>query len=1083
MKKIPVFFFLLIGLLPISHLTAQDLFRQLKMEHWDATNGMPNDLVLNVYQTKDGFIWMTGYAGLTRFDGISFTSFNSRTVPLMKTDNIESLLCETSDSTLWIPTPNSGILSYKKGVFNAYTQYTKPLFLIGKSDHDQLLLSTGRGSDLMILFDTQTKSYKKINSVETDSLFSHKIILALQPRMEQSGGLWLLGRDYFKHLDGGKLETVRPSGSFSPEKVMDLYVDSRNRSWAVAENGLFIWNGKSFQAFPGMEKISFMRSASSTGSILEDRRNGIWVTTAKGVAYLGPKAERFAFYPATEPLLAQSMNNLIEDREGNIWFSSAKGLIKLSYSKFINYSRVDGLAADKVSAVCVLDNNHYMVGSGGKLAEIVDGQVKPYVFRNKALQHFVSEQNFMFRDSKNDVWVCYGSQALLRISKSGEKMFQLKGIAQPRYVFEDQEHQLWFGIAYGGIAFLNKKDELTYLNLPKIDFSALFISSIRKLRNGNWLVTSYNKGAIEIDPGGNPTYFTDASGLKALGVFNSYEDPDGTVWFTTQSGLARLRNDLIQHIDFSSGLPENSLFQFIPDRKGYVWFPSNHGLIRAQKQELNAYLDKQIPKINWQLYDDGDGMLNRQCVGARHSAVTPDGRLLIQTFGGLLEVDPDKLQKNTVLPVVTINRMLVDNTAIDLTQSKLIEPGNHRFVFDYSGLSLVAPQKVKFKFKLIGYDKDFISAAGDRKAFYTNIGPGKYTFQVIACNNDGLWNTTGASYAFSIAPFFYETVWFKILSLALLLLLAWLLVRWRTASARMEKEKLEKVVAMRTSELNKANKELSHSLDTLKATQAQLIQAEKMASLGELTAGIAHEIQNPLNFVNNFSEINKELLAEMNGEIEKGHLTEVKSIAQDVIQNEEKINHHGKRADAIVKGMLQHSRASSGAKESTDINALCDEYLRLAYHGLRAKDKSFNAVLKTEFDASIGKINIVPQDIGRVILNLITNAFYAVDEKRKSGTGTPEGESYQPSVTISTKKQNSSIVISVKDNGNGIPDTIKEKIFQPFFTTKPTGQGTGLGLSLSYDIVKAHGGELSMETAENQYTRFIISLPLKSSPS
>ncbi|GAB2839585.1 hypothetical protein GCM10027043_48560 [Ferruginibacter profundus] len=279
------------------------------------------------------------------------------------------------------------------------------------------------------------------------------------------------------------------------------------------------------------------------------------------------------------------------------------------------------------------------------------------------------------------------------------------------------------------------------------------------------------------------------------------------------------------------------------------------------------------------------------------------------------------------------------------------------------------------------------------------------------------------------------------------------------------------VIYYRFKSKQKDNKVLEKTLDNLKSTQSQLIQSEKMASLGELTAGIAHEIQNPLNFVNNFSEVNTELIDELTEEADKGNLDEVKAIAKDIRENELKINHHGKRADGIVKGMLQHSRSSSGQKEPVNINALADEYLRLAYHGLRAKDKTFNATLKTDFDAGVGNINIIPQDIGRVILNLITNAFYVVDEKKKSGV-----ENYEPTVSISTKKINGKVEISVKDNGNGIPQKVLDKIFQPFFTTKPTGQGTGLGLSLSYDIVKAHGGELKVETKEGEGSTFIINL-------
>ena len=289
---------------------------------------------------------------------------------------------------------------------------------------------------------------------------------------------------------------------------------------------------------------------------------------------------------------------------------------------------------------------------------------------------------------------------------------------------------------------------------------------------------------------------------------------------------------------------------------------------------------------------------------------------------------------------------------------------------------------------------------------------------------------------------------------------------WHKDEWKRENERLQKKVDEQTTELKQ-------SLEDLKATQAQLIQSEKMASLGELTAGIAHEIQNPLNFVNNFSEVSNELIDEMNEELDKGDIEEAKFIASDLKQNLEKINHHGKRADGIVKGMLQHSRSNTGKKEPTDINKLADEYLRLAYHGLRAKDKSFNAQLETDFDESIKTLNVVPQDIGRVILNLITNAFYAVDEKRSNS----ESKDFKPTVSVSTKKSKDTIEIIIKDNGNGIPKDIIDKIFQPFFTTKPTGKGTGLGLSMSYDIIKAHNGKLQVESKDKEGTTFTVSLP------
>ena len=273
-------------------------------------------------------------------------------------------------------------------------------------------------------------------------------------------------------------------------------------------------------------------------------------------------------------------------------------------------------------------------------------------------------------------------------------------------------------------------------------------------------------------------------------------------------------------------------------------------------------------------------------------------------------------------------------------------------------------------------------------------------------------------------------------------------------------------------ELEQKRKAVEGALSELRATQNQLIHAEKMASLGELTAGIAHEIQNPLNFVNNFSEVSTELLDEMKEELEKGDLEEVSAIAGDLRQNMEKITHHGKRADNIVKGMLQHSRSSDGIKEPTDLNVLVEEYLRLAYHGMRARNQSFNAILETDFQTDIPQVPVVPQDMGRVLLNLLTNAFQAVGEKQGQEPGT-----YEPKVTVQTRKTEKGVIIEVADNGNGIPENVKDKIFQPFFTTKPTGQGTGLGLSLSYDIVKAHAGKISVQSEEGEGSIFTIELP------
>jgi signal transduction histidine kinase len=457
----------------------------------------------------------------------------------------------------------------------------------------------------------------------------------------------------------------------------------------------------------------------------------------------------------------------------------------------------------------------------------------------------------------------------------------------------------------------------------------------------------------------------------------------------------------------------------------------------------------------------------------------PDGEIYFGKQDGYNSFLPGKLKISRSKPQLYFTALWLDNKQVlpdrtgiltrSLDQTKEIRLHHDQNVFTISATSVDFRNAadIRIYYKLENYDADWRITQPEDKITYFKVPPGDYLLRIKtpnSVNND--W--VEKSIKVVILPPWWATWWAYCIYAILLVALGVFVHRYQKASViRAEREKA------RVKELAQA-KEIEKAYHELKTTQTQLIQSEKMASLGELTAGIAHEIQNPLNFVNNFSEVNTELINELEQEAEKGNIEEIKTIAKDIKSNEEKISQHGKRADSIVKGMLQHSRTSSGLKELTDINTLFDEYLRLAYHGLRAKDKSFNTKLETSFDNSIGNINIVPQEMGRVLLNLINNAFYAVDEKQKSAAS-----SYEPTVAVSTAKENGKVQMRIADNGNGIPQKILDKIFQPFFTTKPTGQGTGLGLSLAYDIVRAHGGEIKVETREGGGSEFIVELPIQ----
>ncbi|MBD0351884.1 MAG: GHKL domain-containing protein [Flavisolibacter sp.] len=454
-----------------------------------------------------------------------------------------------------------------------------------------------------------------------------------------------------------------------------------------------------------------------------------------------------------------------------------------------------------------------------------------------------------------------------------------------------------------------------------------------------------------------------------------------------------------------------------------------------------------------------------------------NGEIYFSDANGYSVIPPDKLITNPTPPQVVVTDFRLSGKAVQPSErSPLTEPlqnarkislryNQNIFSFEFAGIHFSSPEHNRQLYKLENYDLDWREAGAEKTAYYYNVPPGRYVFKVRAASSGGVW--AEKTVAVIVHPPWWRTWWAYCFYGALFI--AGVYVAHRYQKQRVIAAERERA---RVRELAQA-KEIEKAYHELKLTQAQLIQREKMASLGELTAGIAHEIQNPLNFVNNFSEVSKELIEEVKQEMANGNTAEAAAIADNVLDNLTKIEHHGKRADSIVKNMLQHSRISTGEKQPTDINALADEYLRLSYHGMRARDKNFQAVVETHFDPAVGKINVVPQDIGRVLLNLFNNAFYAVSEKKRQLNG-----EYEPSVFVSTKKENDKVVITVRDNGTGIPQKIVDKIFQPFFTTKPTGEGTGLGLSLSYDIVtKGHGGELKVNTEEGAWTTFIISLP------
>ncbi|QEC75053.1 sensor histidine kinase [Mucilaginibacter ginsenosidivorax] len=910
-----------------------------------------------------------------------------------------------------------------------------------------------------------------------------------------------------------------------PDSLPNAYInaikeDKQQQLWIATEQGLIKLDrktGKFSSYVPGDDTKT--QSANNLVSFYETRNGNFWISSQVGMLYFDTNTKQFKRYAAssTNPgaLASNYSVSALVDHTGVLWvgFRSA-GADRLNYAR----------SAFKVYKYDPARPNQYpenlSVSPGTNEFSWATGEHGIYKWDHKK-DEFIKlyspdaggSFNHMAKAGKDGLLYAGSTNGLTIIDTKtgkhetyGHNPADTNSLADNQITATYQDHTglIWIGNSYnGGISSFDPKTK-KFKHYPhrksqsyamgnndgKLDDD--HVLSIFEDSKGVLWVGTNNGGLNRFDRKTQKfTSYFNAGNRKIYCVDDIFEDKAGRLWVATYlTGLFvfdRDKGTWTKHFDESSGLLFNSEVGINEDDKGRIWMLSERGLSRID------------PK-NWSIRNfDISNVLANNDASRGLSILTrlPGGRFGFMLRNGYAVFNPNDLDDSPYPPMVhlesiTYNDPLADEkmaTQVVCYGRKTIKLAynENRVQFNYVALQYDDPTKNTYAYKLDGYDKQWIYAGTQRSVTYTNLPAGSYTFHVKAANSDGVWNNTGDSIGIVISPPWWSTWWAWGLYSVVLVLAGYSYINYRQKHLKEENRLLEEKINERTHELSQANKalgeqseeiiaqrdQLADTVTELKTTQQQLIQSEKLASLGELTAGIAHEIQNPLNFVNNFSEVSIELSAEMREELAAGNTDDAAELASDIEQNLQKILHHGKRADAIVKNMLQHSRNNSGDKQLTDINALADEYLRLAYHGLRAKDKSFNATLVTDFDKNLPKITIIPQDIGRVLLNIINNAFYALQQKQKKADA-----NYKPTLELITMKKNGAVVIIVKDNGIGIPEQVKGKIMQPFFTTKPTGEGTGLGLSLSYDIVvKGHGGKIDIQTQEGEFTEFIIALP------
>lgn len=1053
-------------LLVSLHLEAQNPFMHFKLRHWTTKNGLKDNNILMVHCAKDGFVWIGSYVGLTRFDGVNFKLYNTQNVPNLKTNSFNSIQ-ETADTTLWFTTQNNGLYAYKKGQFKSYFREVDFLNNSYLDPQDQLVLMTDE-YDKVIVLDAKTKKYRHF---APDDFLQQVVQGKVQAfaQKDSKGNLWFINpqdRQLYR-IRQGKIYLVAAAQNLPDTRFTRVFVDSRDRVWLTSIDKLWLKDANEFRQLPEMAGFNYERAGfyklgfpDNTVRFYEDRQGGIWLYNPDGLFYLAPHAQSFAALPPNHPLRKVKILDLTGDMENNIWIASEQGLFQLSESSFVTYTSTPYDFSNKITGVAALSNEEYLLcgtANGGEVFWIKNGQYFPYNYKNPALNNanFAMDVKHVFLDSKKQVWIA-DAQATVCLSQEGEKIITRN--KSVRYIYEDEQKNIWLAIAFEGIFRWTEEETLEKLHIPELDFSNYFLSSIRKTQEGDWIITSFNNGFVIVSKDGSIQYFNDDNKLPTNTIFNSYEGKNGAIWFTTNAGLVHLQANKIRRITIEDGMPVNSVFDFLLDNQGYLWLPSNEGVIRVSKQGLENYIAGRSKKIAWRMYDEQDGMENKNCTGARHSTITENGKILIPTFGGLLEVTPSKLSAKSLVIPITIHQVLWDKEAQDLSKDTFVfEPGSHRLMIDYTAFSYHAPKKLNFKYRLVGYDDDWIEAGTERRAVYTRLPRGHYTFEVLVSNLDGVWSKKGASFSFVIKPYFYETWWFITLAIMAIILCIWGVFRWRVYNITQRNKKLEALIAERTKELLIANKRIKASNEEVTTQKEEISQQNtQLLKLNDLKdrvfSIISHDLRSPINSLQGLLSIvgNEQVLSPQ-------------ELQQYIIRLSENV----KGVSGLLDNLLYWARSQMQGElklspEKLDLSAIIQEVIALFAETAQVKKITTRVALGED----IPEVYADAEILRFVLRNLLNNAYKF---SRQGGV-----------VRLSAQETPNQVKILIQDEGLGIDQQTQETLFKGFVKSRRGTQsekGTGLGLMLCREFVELSKGQIGVESEEGQGSLFWFTLP------
>ena len=1091
---------------------------------------IPNKTVISLTQDQYGFIWIGTFDGLFRYDGYEITVYRHDPEDSTSISNnwIDGDIYEDRLGRLWIGT--SGGVNRFDRASNTFVKYVHDAADSTTISHDfARVIAEDRSGTLWFgtrsglnRFDESTQSFTRYIHDESDpTSLSHDVVSAIYE--DSYGRLWIgTGGDSAPSGEAGVNLFDPQTGTFTRYGSRDANAASAmdNRVWYIGEvnqdeliigtcdAGLHVYDveGDVFRPIlmNHLAKYPAFFDAESGPCIVDVFQDttdakAIWIAAANGglsrleADFTGLR--HFLHDPSdSNSLLHNRVLQVEGDRMGMLWVGTLEGLSKIdpTFGVFQTY-------------------RHYP-GDGATLSH----EEAYVVFEDDREQLWVGTPNGLNRMDRDR-----GAFERISINATGSQALASNSI---KTVFEDRRGALWIG-ATEGLGIFDETTRQLDILFPDLDIAGFAINHtdwpmIEDRRGILWVGTS--NGLYEIDPVAkkllnhfqhNPEV---SSSLSASNIRTLHESDDGAIWVGTYGGgLNRLDIDtrefrhylpgrLITHLrrkakgqlwiasftgglfmlDYEGdslrqytthdGLPSNEIAAIQEDDEGFIWLSSANGISRidpAQEtfKNFDAHDGQQEGRYNW-----------------ASAFKSKRGEIFFGGGKGLTSFFPSKLNDNPFPPQIVLTDIRIFNESLglgddspldrDILMTDRIElpHSKNELSLEFAGLHYKQSDKNTYAYWLEGYNQDWQQVGAQRVAHFTNLNPGAYAFHVKSANSDGIWGDV-RSLSITIYPPWWKTGWAYLIYLMLTAAAIFGIDRYQRRKL-IQKERL-RAEREKARAIEATNNELKRTLKHLTETQNQLIHAEKMASLGQLTAGIAHEIKNPLNFVNNFSKLSAGVLEELKDwiEVQGGMMDdEVRELVETLEMNAEKIQLHGERADGIVKAMLDHSRTGRGERTTVAINRHVEEFLNLTYHGARARLEDFTADIERDFGEDVGDVEIYPQEIGRVVINLLDNAFYAVHEKRLSSNGLR----YAPQVRIGTKREDGYVEIQVEDNGPGMTEEIAAKIFDPFYTTKPAGSGTGLGLSLSHEIiVKGHGGSLTVDTEVGKGTVFTLSLP------